>query len=664
MTTLDWIILLCPWIVIFLIGRVTQSCVKSVSDFLTAGRAAGRYLVCVAEGMSGLGLISVVGACEMYYSSGMAITWWSSVTTCVTLALAISGFVIYRFRETRAMTMAQFLEIRYSRRFRIFMGLLAWFSGAINYGIFPAVAGRFFIYYCGLPQTLPILGLHISTYALLMAVFLALALYFVLLGGQLQIMVTDCVQGIMTNALFIVLIYGIFKLVTFRQIYESLAAAPAGQSMLNPFDTAGVEDFNIWFVLIGAFGTIYTYMAWQGSQGFNASALNAHEAKMGKVLAGWRGFAQTMCIVLLAIAAYTWMHHPDFSARAAEVNAGIGQIDNPQIQKQMTVSVVLSHFLPSGFKGVFAAIMMFLMVTTDTSYLHSWGTIFVQDVVLPIRNRPLSPKTHILALRLSIIGVAVFAFLFSLFFRQTDYILMFFAITGTIFVGGAGAAIIGGLYWKKGTTSAAWSAMITGSSLAVAGIVIKQIVPAFPLNGQAMYFIAMIAAIVVYVVVSLLTCRRDFDMDRLLHRGPYALQEDASATQDVKLHARNWKTILLGFDEHFTLGDKILSSSLFGWNMLLLGLFLIVTAICVIHPLSTEWWWGYTQVMLVLAIVINIVTTVWFSIGGTRDLFAMFRRLKAARRDVSDDGFVRKDPQILPNKQVTEDAAIAGERSR
>ena len=91
-----------------------------------------------------------------------------------------------------------------------------------------------------------------------------------------------------------------------------------------------------------------------------------------------------------------------------------------------------------------------------------------------------------------------------------------------IYVGGAGAVIIGGLYWKKGTTEGAWSALITGSGLAVGGILARLIWPEFPLNGMQVSFTACLSAVVVYVVVSLLTCKEDFNMDRLLHRGQYA----------------------------------------------------------------------------------------------------------------------------------------------
>jgi SSS family solute:Na+ symporter len=146
---------------------------------------------------------------------------------------------------------------------------------------------------------------------------------------------------------------------------------------------------------------------------------------------------------------------------------------------------------------------------------------------MPLRKRPFESKQHVRVLRWAITGVAVFVFFFSLLFQQSEYIFLFFAVTGAIFAGGSGAVIVGGLYWKRGTTAAAWSSMLTGSITAVGGIVIRQLDPNFPINGQMFWGLAMALSVVVYIVVSLLTSRgRTFDMDRMLHRGTYLIKDE------------------------------------------------------------------------------------------------------------------------------------------
>lgn len=79
--------------------------------------------------------------------------WWSWIQFPVWFLVVISGFVIYRYRETRAMTLAQFFEIRYSRSFRVFTGILGFGAGIVNFGIIPVVGARFIAYFLGFPAT-------------------------------------------------------------------------------------------------------------------------------------------------------------------------------------------------------------------------------------------------------------------------------------------------------------------------------------------------------------------------------------------------------------------------------------------------------------------------------------------------------------------------------
>ena len=199
---------------------------RSVADFLSAGRTGGRYMISMSQGMSALGSITIVGMWEMNYVAGFSLRWWEFTMGVVLLGITVSGWVLYRFRQTRALTMAQFFEIRYSRRFRMFAGVLAFLSGIVNFGIFPAVGARFFIYFCGLPLSFEVLGMEIATFPVVMILFLGLALYFVFAGGQIAVLITEFLQGVFANTVFLVLIVILLFMVDWTHIYRSAVVGP------------------------------------------------------------------------------------------------------------------------------------------------------------------------------------------------------------------------------------------------------------------------------------------------------------------------------------------------------------------------------------------------------------------------------------------------------
>ena len=187
LSLIDWLIVVVT-LGLMIYGVVfSRRFMKSVADFLAAGRTAGRYLISVSMGMAMLGAISVVGEFEMFFKSGFCLRWWELSMAVAILIVTVSGWVFYRFRQTRALTLAQFFEERYSRNFRVFAGLLAFLSGIINFGIFPSVGARFFIYYTGLPLSIPFLGIEISTYVIMMIILLLIALFLFLRAVRLPL---------------------------------------------------------------------------------------------------------------------------------------------------------------------------------------------------------------------------------------------------------------------------------------------------------------------------------------------------------------------------------------------------------------------------------------------------------------------------------------------
>jgi len=319
MQLLDWIIVAGLFCILLYGALSTRKYTKSVSGFLAAERCGGRYIISMAQAAAGLGVISLVYWFEMYYENGFTGYWWGSMTEPALIVVALSGFVFYRYRQTRAMTLAQFFEMRYSRNFRVFSGLVAYLAGIINFGIFPAVGARFFIALCGLPHTITTLGIDLDTYIVLMIGLLSISLLFTFLGGHIAVMVTDFLQGAFVNVVFAVIVFYLLYHIRWERMAEIMLTAEAGKSLVDPFDIGEQSHFNIWFYLISVVVVFYSTMGWQGTQGYYCCAKDAHEAKMANILNYWRFRVLLIVAIITPIAVRTVLHHPDFSSEATAI---------------------------------------------------------------------------------------------------------------------------------------------------------------------------------------------------------------------------------------------------------------------------------------------------------------------------------------------------------
>ena len=686
LTFIDWLIVTLVLAGMIYSVSMTKGLMKSVTDFLSAGRTAGRYVLSVSSGVAGLGAISIVMFMEMGFVAGFALSWWGLSQGIIILAITMSGWVIYRFRMTRSLTLAQFFEKRYSRNFRIFAGIVAFFAGIINFGIFPAVGAQFFINYCGLPESF----LGIPMYPLVMILLLSIALYFVYTGGQIAVIIADFFQGVFVTVVLFGIALFLFFSVSWNQVTESLEQTPLklareeiadlrledsfqdltedeqnkkifdinnkyeNSSRINPFKTSHVEDFNFWYFLIGIIGVMYGTLGWQGSQGYNSSAKSAHEAKMGSVLAGFRGLPQGLFMFLVPVLVYVFMNHPDYQSVADSVNSSLAGLSTDTLRSQMRAPFVLSEVLPVGLLGAFAALMLAAFISTHDTYLHSWGSIFIQDVIMPFRDKPFDKDTHIKVLRYSIFGVAVFIFLFSLLFSQSQKIALYFAVTAAIFSGGCGAVIIGGLYWDRGTTAAAWTAMVVGAVIGVGGTLVKQISSEWladpasyqtmksvllflqSINGQEYWGIGMAASSLSYVTVSLVGPEKKMNMDKLLNRGKYSIEGEVTVVNVEPDFG--WK--IFGMGKEFTKTDKIIYIVNYAWTGMWTIVFIIGTIYNLSNPVSNSSWMAYWKYYIYINIVVCAVIIVWFTLGGFSDLRHMIKSLKSEDRDHGDDGWV------------------------
>lgn len=757
MTWVSWCIVILPLTAIIAFAFFASRYVRGVVDYLVAGRVAGRYVISVGDLSAAIGVITLVAIVEEQYQCGMALSFWSGLLIPLSMLISLTGYCTYRFRETRALSLGQFLEIRYSRRFRIFAAGLRTLSEMLCNAIGPAVAARFFIYFLGFPHEINLFGIAIPTFAFVMGIVIVLALAIIWPGGQVSLMVTDCLQGLMSYPIFVIFtVYLLTKFSFVNEIAPVMMDRASGESFLNPMDLAELRDFNLFALVVTIFSSVLNRASWIGNDS-SASGRTPHEQKMAGILGTWRsGFSWLMCVII-AMAVITFMNHARFAEPAHEtriallekvVNEAVGDdgkrdllktnlieipvqkhiigIDPPlsrksnldtvyldnihdslghdasgnaQFQKvrtlynQMMLPMMLRQMFPPFLMGLFCLLMVMLMLTTDDGRIFNASSTIIQDVVMPLRKQPLTKEQHFRYLRLCTLGVCLFFFFVSLFMSQLDYINMFSTIMTSIWLGGAGPIMIFGLYSRFGTTAGAWASLAFGSGISIGGIILQRnwanlfypwldrlgwvdgfdwflqtisepfnpyivwvMDPVkFPVNSKEIYFLAMVSGLSAYIIISKLTCKKPFNLDRMLHRGKYSIDSEHPAPSLKSVWS--WKNIyakLIGITPEYTTGDKIITWSVLGYS-LGVQFFLAFIAVLIwnaVSPFPKEYWiWYFFIKTIILGLVIGSISTVWFMIGGFIDIRRLFRDLAARVDNPLDDGRV-EDNMSLADKIV------------
>ena len=757
MSLIDYLIIIIPTLAILYMGWYTRRYIRSVVDFLSAGRLCGRYIISVASVADGLSIIGMAGFVEVHYKTGFSLTFWKSISLPLTVIMGLTGFFYYRYRETKVLSIGQFLEMRYCRSLRIFAATLRSISEILANMIMPAIAARFFIYFFDLPESVSVFGLQLSTFQILITVGLVLAIGIICMSGMLGIVITDSLQGLLLYPLLVFfVVYLLRKFSWNSEIAPVMLDRVPGESFLNPYDIRNLRDFNLFFLGLTFFSTVMHHGSWVA--GSHSSARSPHEQKMAGLLGSWRGALNGLFYILVAISILTFLNHRNFAEEAKTVRLAlstraIGEVapneaarDNiveavrqlpPQIHEigkdqplseknnldtpyletvhtglqkeenghglfqqfrtlyhQMMLAVAMRHMLPPGVLGLFCLLMVLAMISTDDSRIYSAAGTIAQDVVLPLRKKPFTPEQHVWMIRIVSIGIGVCFFFGSTFMAQMDYIQLFVYMMCIMWMGGCGPVMLFGIYSRFGNKYGAWTSLLTGMVLGVGNVLLQHcwashVYPFLdrhnwvepvglflkkasaplepyivwemnpvkcPVNNYEIYFLTMILTLFLFVAVSIITGwgKEKFNLDRMLHRGIYAI-EGEKKPEPMKWTFRNILNNLVCINSEYTTGDKWIAWCLFVYSIIYrFGIvFVLVVVLNLFSPWSNQAWTRYFLITsLVIPGILAAVTTVWFGIGGVRDMIQLFRDLNARKNiNIYDDGRVEGSVS-LADKEV------------
>ncbi len=449
-TAIDWGIVSIYLIATLGIGFAVKSHISGIDDFIAAGRKIGTGLGIATMTGTEMGLVTVMYSSQKGFTGGFAAFHIAVIAGLVTFLVGVSGFIVYKLRETQVLTIPEFYEKRFGKKVRILGGIMLALGGILNMGLFLKVGSMFIV---------GITGLSVENWALpaIMTGLLVLVLIYTSLGGMVSVVITDYIQ-------FVILAFGLVAATGFTihnlgwiNIWETVQTQ-MGDKGFNPFSEGGFGvDYVLWMCVLG----LVSCAVWPTAI---ARALAMDSPENVKRQYKWSSISFLIrflipyfwgiCAFVFIITSSSEMNQLFFP-----VDPNIDAVDN-----LYAMPIFLGKILPAGLIGILTAGMIAAFMSTHDSYLLCWSSVITQDIVAPMKSQPMSPQTRIKWTRTFIILIGIYILYWGLVYEGSDDIWDYMAITGAIYFTGAIALLVGGLYWKNASSTGAILALLGGLS--------------------------------------------------------------------------------------------------------------------------------------------------------------------------------------------------------
>lgn len=427
------------------VGIMVRKYIGKVDHFLLAGREMNAHLGIASLAATEFGIVTCMYTAQNGYLFGFAGSTPGILQAIAMLLVGLTGFCVKPLRDAGVMTIPELFERRFGFRIRWAAGIVIMLGGLLNMGVFLRTGGEFLVQVCGFD----IKYLEITMTALLLAV----AVYTVL-GGMLSVLVTDFLQFVvMSGGLIVVTILVLVK-VGWNNLVQAVQVH-LGAGGFNPFLNSKMG----WtYVLFNAFLNTAAVLTWQPTI---ARLLAAKDTKTGlKVYRGTSFFFVCRFLIpgIWGIASLALL-----SSQLAGKNT------------LHAMPVFLSTMLPTGLMGLLIAAMLAAEMSTDSSYMLTWGSVIYNDVLAPIHKHKLSEKKGLLLNRTIVALIGAFLLFYGLWYPLKGDLWTYLGVTGTIYLSSMSVLLIACCYWKKANSWGAAGAIFFGALIPISFLVLEQV---------------------------------------------------------------------------------------------------------------------------------------------------------------------------------------------
>ncbi|MBL7132475.1 MAG: sodium:solute symporter family protein [Phycisphaerae bacterium] len=495
-TSLDWWIVAVYLVGTGLLGVFANRYIHSVSDYMVGGRGSRTALNTATRISTGLGLVTIMYAAMDGFQKGFSYMTLGLIGVAVLAVLGSTGFVVVRLRQMSLTTIPEYFERRYGKTVRVTAGAICAGAGILNMGLFPRMGATFITYATGMGGEDHVLTVNIVT-----SLMIALVLLYTVLGGMVSVIITDYVQFVILS---VGLGVGLYFCLTgpdlgWHRMVASLSEH-RGEGAFNPFHA---NSYGWVWVVWMAIHVLAASVCWAPEASRALTARNPKTAKRTFLFSTPGQFVRVAIPALFAIAAFHYVStRPEMTAYFFPEGLG-----GAAAHADQAMPLLLGKIVPSGLLGILVAGLMAAFMSTHDSYFLCWSSVITRDVIGPLRTRPLSEKSQIRLTRVLILLIGAFLLWWGIWYELPKSVWTYMAVTGTVYLSGAGAILIGGLYWRRASSTGAMAALAGGLVSVVALDPVRALFPE-PwqpwLKGSWVGLGTYVACAAVFVVFSLL----------------------------------------------------------------------------------------------------------------------------------------------------------------
>jgi len=455
-TAVDWTIVAAYLAVSVAIGLIANRYIHDMDDYIVAGRSLRSFISIATMLGTEIGLVTVMYTAQKGFTGGFSAFHIGIAAGTVALLVGLTGFIVVPLREAGVKTIPEFYGQRFGTGVRVYGGLILALAGIVNMGMYLKAGAIFVTALTGLTDPMLV--------NIVMTALIVLVLIYTVLGGMVSVVITDYIQFVVLSfGLLLTALFAVMKL-SWPRIVEAVRTVHAAPGF-NPFHEHGFGwSYVLWmFFLFGLASCAVWPTAVQ-------RACSAESTRVVRRLYIWSsiGFMTRFIIPqFLGICALAYLWN-DPVGRGYFFTSQGHVVSQSEITLR-AMPIFLSQILPTGAIGLVCAGMLAAFMSTHDSYLLCWASVLVEDVVNPVAGGNLSTRARLRLARLFIVLIAIFLLVWSLWYPLGQDMLDYLAITGAIYVAGAFALLLAGLYWKSTSRVGAYLALSAGL-LAVLGL--------------------------------------------------------------------------------------------------------------------------------------------------------------------------------------------------